>query len=746
MSKKTVKSVKAIKFPKTKKAKSYPTYPSPERFPKLHPGAAESFPRFDFGGGVSDKQYMGDEFAAAGKGALSGAATGATIGNAVPVIGTAIGAVGGAIVGGAASFFGQRGADKQKAMAQQQQNQPQQPHYQTPLAPPQYPYFADGGPLNTPAVQSAIPQSGEPRKKIINVEHNELEINPKTFEIVRDFKNKPPHPENENLIDERGNTKATEGNFIIPKKFRDKYEDGDMITRRSLVMKIHRDNTKRSEQEAMVANDNLQKMLKKGGFYKNGGPIDLHLPKLQNKNSNFYHEHNYDASGPYDEYGKLLPLKGGLSLNPGIDTWQTGSKMNATPYLGLNFIKTFANGGPVNPISSNGLPFGFGGEVGVYANGGSTDKDGDTVKMEKGEFAKEHKNLLKVLRTGTKAQREKEAVKQQTEMAEKMKHGGPVKHFLNKPVPQQFMCPDVKMGNGGGIERYDDKGLVTPFDWGNNVGMHQTQYGSLPQEQNTSIPSLQFSGLPTYAQNPAQNSTLTPPTSPFPSAGYNINIPGSKYVNDYADSAKPFGYTNAAQKTAEWSPTAFNLVQGITQKPFQYDQNKYQLNHNIPYRDVNFRPIAQGIESQGMISRQNARDASGGNGGNFMSNANQIGANRQGQYANALMTAQEYNNQNRFSVDRANLSTEEHNKGLALQIDQMNRMNKAKSTEYIGKGLEGASGLAQRDMYQGSQSQNQQQLLGGMAALYPWLSRYFQTAGVPGQPAGKLNFPNTITK
>lgn len=51
-------------------------------------------------------------------------------------------------------------------------------------------------------------------KAVINVEKGELEVDPNTLNIVKEFRNKPKHPAHG--IDEQGNTMATVNNIIIP--------------------------------------------------------------------------------------------------------------------------------------------------------------------------------------------------------------------------------------------------------------------------------------------------------------------------------------------------------------------------------------------------------------------------------------------------------------------------------------------------------------------------------------------------
>jgi hypothetical protein len=100
-----------------------------------------------------------------------------------------------------------------------------------------------------------IPKGNIPEgKTLINVEKNELEVNPDSLEIVKHFKNKPNHPAYG--IDEQGNTLATVGNVIIPKNMSDRYKKSDTY-----------------QQKAMINNLKYKQALREGGVYQYGGMI-----------------------------------------------------------------------------------------------------------------------------------------------------------------------------------------------------------------------------------------------------------------------------------------------------------------------------------------------------------------------------------------------------------------------------------------------------------------------------------------
>ena len=78
----------------------------------------------------------------------------------------------------------------------------------------------------------------EKRYRMINVEGDELEIEPGTMKIVRDFKGLPPHPADEQMIDVRGNVMAKDDNMIIPKDMRYDYIYGDNNTKKDIITQV----------------------------------------------------------------------------------------------------------------------------------------------------------------------------------------------------------------------------------------------------------------------------------------------------------------------------------------------------------------------------------------------------------------------------------------------------------------------------------------------------------------------------
>ena len=220
------------------------------------------------------------------------------------------------------------------------------------------------------------------------------------------------------------------------------------------------------------------------------------------------------------------------------------------------------------------------------------------------------------------------------------------------------------------------------------------------------------------------------------------NFPSEAYPSEYIQKEPfkfnlpnmPQGATDAANKLATGAPYLYDLARGAFDKAQQYNAQDYMQNKRLPYRDVDFSPIKRAIDQQGAIARANAASASGGDAGSFLSNQAQIGANTQNATAEAQMKAQQYNLTNRYNVDVQNLGIDQANKNLQFQIDQMNQANKSKRSEYIGKGLEGLSGLTQQRLYEKNQMSRDNQYMDLFKQMYPFLNQT-GTAGQSGMPA-----------
>jgi hypothetical protein len=81
-------------------------------------------------------------------------------------------------------------------------------------------------------------KGGKTNHTVVNIEKDELEVNPKTGEIVSDYRNKPKHPKGKDIINLKGNVAVKEGNVIIPAKMRDAYMKGDKNMRLEIIHEV----------------------------------------------------------------------------------------------------------------------------------------------------------------------------------------------------------------------------------------------------------------------------------------------------------------------------------------------------------------------------------------------------------------------------------------------------------------------------------------------------------------------------
>ena len=167
----------------------------------------------------------------------SGALKGAAVGAAAGPWGALIGAGVGAITGYATSTI-----QKKKVQSKQEDNANRaRDHYGNFAAQTNFDeygnQFEDGGMVD----QKQLPAPQKPPMRLINVEKNELMVDPVTGEVVQKFNN--PHRfkshQDKQLMEPIGNfVEVPSDKIIIPKKFASRYERGDKLTRSSIMRQL----------------------------------------------------------------------------------------------------------------------------------------------------------------------------------------------------------------------------------------------------------------------------------------------------------------------------------------------------------------------------------------------------------------------------------------------------------------------------------------------------------------------------
>jgi hypothetical protein len=144
-------------------------------------------------------------------------------------------------------------------------------------------------------------RGGKPKTMVVNIEKDELEVDPETGEIVSDYKSKPKHPENKDLVNMKGFVKVSETSIIIPAKHRDKYLKGDKNTRLSLI------------KDVLAAQQNRESTIKMEG----GGSAE-DLPEGETEQAPEDTERPAKGTAGYDRYMSRQAVSTGAAALPAL--------------------------------------------------------------------------------------------------------------------------------------------------------------------------------------------------------------------------------------------------------------------------------------------------------------------------------------------------------------------------------------------------------------------------------------------
>lgn len=174
------------------------------------------------------------------------------------------------------------------------------------------------------------------KKTIINVEKGELEIDPTTLQVKKDFKYKPVHPITG--INPDGNVKADVGDIIIPRKYRIPFQEGSFNTRELIASEV-------------VNNQGGQKYATGGGVGNPRTPLPTTDPSKVKAYQDSLANYKYGL-----ELGKDLIRRFGqpksielntddasLFIDENNKTWSTAPNYNMLPYAGVTFWDNPAN-------------------------------------------------------------------------------------------------------------------------------------------------------------------------------------------------------------------------------------------------------------------------------------------------------------------------------------------------------------------------------------------------------------------
>lgn len=333
--------------------------------------------------------------------------------------------------------------------------------------------------------------------------------------------------------------------------------------------------------------------------------------------------------------------------------------------------------------------------------------------------------------------------------------------------------------NTGKVGAYADPnaGSKWTWDYSNGAWTGYDQYGraTVLDPKNASHQSAITSLNAKYPQLVGQQNTSANPTPgtfesmmDAPGVVGSSNLPrGNRYgvpdVNGLANVQKPVGFTgleqeeyepessydygNLAYNIAAYAPTIYNLGKGIFGKPKLEDPRKYMSSSYQTYKPIDETRVNKTFADQYALDRASIGELPVGT---QMSNRLAL-ANRYYDVASkANEMTQSQNMANKLAVDQYNEGINQYNRQMLAGINAQNQANIDKRSEYIGKGLEGLSNIAQSNRLMSNTAAMDQLKIPVLRDIYgyydmePEAQKYFDQYFATGK-AGK-NTPKTMFK
>ncbi len=173
----------------------------------------------------------------------------------------------------------------------------------------------------------------------------------------------------------------------------------------------------------------------------------------------------------------------------------------------------------------------------------------------------------------------------------------------------------------------------------------------------------------------------------------NVKFAGSPTTETPVAKTSGSKFGNTASSIVGLAPTIYNLGQGLFGKTTKTNRRLYEP-ELLKYKDTS-TGLRKDAEEEFRVNQNNIRNATGGSGASYLSNQ----AMAQAQRYKTKEAINRGETDRMFDVANTNVGTRNQakmtNLGLSNQYDEMDLANKAKKSEYLGKGLEGLSQAAQ---------------------------------------------------
>ena len=197
-----------------------------------------------------------------------------------------------------------------------------------------------------------------------------------------------------------------------------------------------------------------------------------------------------------------------------------------------------------------------------------------------------------------------------------------------------------KHEEGGAVKQYALGGV----NKGMNSFITQDPNSPLTNDPLTFNPNIDYSNS-SFGLGANQGLNTNPDGSSKLGTGANVPL---NAATTPAATPNNFDWGKAGYLTSAFASPAFHLINGL-RTPETLDHNEYQNPYDassrslMSNRSINMKPIRDDIRMQRQAGLNAARNA-GTSSGQFLSNANQIGANTQQALATARMNEQQANN------------------------------------------------------------------------------------------------------
>ena len=205
-------------------------------------------------------------------------------------------------------------------------------------------------PLGTTLPQSnlgsyqAYEKGGQPKGVVVNIEKDELEVNPETGEIVSDFKGKPAHPKGKDIVNLKGNVAVNTKNVIIPAKYRKDYMEGSKEVRLEIIHEVL---------EAQEEREGENGKMKDGGFTPNITEEDYNATEIVKPTGGISDQNAWMATteGNKTDYANFVNQSGGNNYTPPV----SGSQQSADGGGSMSGVDS----GTIGAVASGAVNLGF---------------------------------------------------------------------------------------------------------------------------------------------------------------------------------------------------------------------------------------------------------------------------------------------------------------------------------------------------------------------------------------------------